>query len=252
MKIIGIIPARYQSTRFPGKPLSIINGKSMIQRVFEQAQKSKLLSKIIVATDDKRIFDHVKSFGGNVMMTSAKHKSGTERCAEVIKKIKNSFDVVINIQGDEPFIHPQQIDLVAKILDATPTPSPKERRTEIATLIKKISSEKDLLNENIVKVVANKNLEAIYFSRHPIPFLRGEKINSWLKKNSYYKHIGIYGYRKKTLLKIVKLKPTPLEITESLEQLRWIESGYKIRTATTTHESIAIDTPKDLKRISQI
>lgn len=244
MKILGIIPARYQSTRFPGKPLVEIDGKSMVQRVYEQAKKSKLLSDVVVATDDKRIEAQVKNFGGKVMMTSIKHKSGTDRCAEAIKKITsgNKFDVIINIQGDEPFIKPQQIDLLCSCFNS--------KAIEIATLVKKIEENKELTNPHTTKVIINKKNQAIYFSRTPIPFYRGENdAKEWLKKHTYYKHIGIYGYRKNILEEITRLTPSPLEIAESLEQLRWLENGYKIYAAITKLESIAIDTPQDLKKI---
>ena len=242
MKFLGIIPVRYASTRFPGKPLIDIQGKSMIQHVYEQAKKSKKLAEVFVATDDKRIEVHVKSFGGNVIMTSAKHKSGTDRCAEAAKKIKGKFDVVINIQGDEPFIKPQQIDLLCSCF--------KSREVEIATLVKKIKATDELLNPNTPKVILNRNKEAIYFSRTPVPFYRNEADHiEWLKKRDYYKHIGIYAYRIGTLKNLAALKPSPLEITESLEQLRWIENGYTIVTAVTQAESLAIDTPEDLQRL---
>lgn len=242
MKIIGIIPARYASTRFPGKPLINIQGKSMIQRVYEQAKKSKLLSEVFVATDDKRIETHVKKFGGKVVMTSTKHTSGTDRCAEVAKKLKNKFDIIINIQGDEPFIKPQQIDLLCSCF--------KSKDVEIATLVKKIDTVEELLSNNTPKVVVNKNKQAIYFSRTPIPFYRSNnKPQEWIERHTYYKHIGIYGYRKEVLEKITHLKQSPLELVESLEQLRWLENGYKISVAVTEFESVAIDTPEDLKKI---
>jgi 3-deoxy-manno-octulosonate cytidylyltransferase (CMP-KDO synthetase) len=244
MKIIGIIPARFASTRFPGKPLIEIEGRSMLQRVYEQAKKSKLLNDVIVATDDNRIEAHVKKFGGKVVMTSSKHKSGTDRCAEAIKRSGNKFDVAINIQGDEPFIKPQQIDLVCACF--------RSKNVEIATLIKKINGPEELLNANIPKVIINKNKQAIYFSRTAIPFYRNSgDADEWLKKHIYYKHIGIYGYKTAVLKEITQLKQSSLELAESLEQLRWIENGYKIFTAVTTHESLAIDTPKDLKKIKK-
>lgn len=242
MKFIGIIPARYTSTRFPGKPLIDIQGKSMIQRVYEQAEKSKKLSAVFVATDDKSIENHVKKFGGNVIMTSNNHKSGTDRCAEASKKTKAAFDVVINIQGDEPFIKPRQIDLLCSCF--------KSKKAGIATLVKKINTPEELTNQNIPKIIINKNKEAIYFSRTPVPFYRdADSLKDWLKKHTYYKHIGIYGYRKEILSEISRLKPSSMEIAESLEQLRWIENGYKIFTAVTELESTAIDTPEDLKKL---
>ena len=243
MNFTGIIPARYASTRFPGKPLVIIQGKSMIQRVYEQAKRSKKLSDVVVATDDKRIADHVKSFGGKFIMTSAKHRTGTERCAEVSKKLRlSNKDVVINIQGDEPFIDPAQIDAVCKCF--------ANKETQIATLVKKISDTKELFNPNVVKAVFDKNNFALYFSRNPIPYLREDKQENWLKQHDYYKHIGIYGYKAEVLAALVKLKSTALEKAESLEQLRWLENGYKIKIQETKLESVAIDTPNDLEVIS--
>jgi len=242
MNIIGIIPARYASTRFPGKPLAIIHGKSMIQRVYEQVSLAKTISKIIVATDDERIAAHVKAFGGNVCMTSENHNSGTERCFEVVETIKDlAMDVVINIQGDEPYINPTQIDLLATAFE--------KKEIEIATLIKKIHQNEELLSPNVVKVVKDLHQRAIYFSRSPIPFLRGCLQEDWLKKADYYKHIGIYAYRSAILQKIVTLPLSKLEKTESLEQLRWIENGFSVHTAITEFESIAIDTPEDLKKL---
>ncbi len=240
MKIIGVIPARYASTRFPGKPLVDIGGKTMIQRVYEQALKCNL-AKVVVATDDDRIAAEIIRFGGEFVMTSANHQSGTDRCAEVVKYLPN-YDVVINIQGDEPFIDPKQVSLIA---DCFLDPNVK-----LATLIKTIYTEDELFNVNIPKVVVNSNQQAIYFSRHPIPFIRGaEKNTDWLKSHQLYKHIGIYGYQITTLLELTKLAPSSLELAESLEQLRWIENGYQIQTKVTDIETIAIDTPEDLKKI---
>lgn len=242
MKIIGIIPARFASTRFPGKPLVDIQGKSMIQRVYEQCLLSKSLSAIIIATDDARIFDHVESFGGKAFMTSPEHQSGTDRCAEIIESNTTyKWDAVINIQGDEPYIHPEQIDLLCEVL--------VEHKAPIATLVKKISSPDELFNHNNVKVVLNNKMDAIYFSRSPIPYNRNYPEQEWLKNSVYYKHIGIYGYQVDVLKVISKLDKTNLEVTESLEQLRWIENGYTIKAAVTSLESIAIDTPSDLLKI---
>ncbi len=242
MKIIGIIPARYASTRFPGKPLVDIQGKSMIQRVYEQCIKADKLSSVLIATDDQRIYDHVISFGGKAWMTSHEHQSGTDRCAEIIESGKaGDWDAVINIQGDEPYIHPEQINLLCEVM--------QEKSVAIGTLVKKIDAQSELFNHNNVKVVLNNKLDAIYFSRSPIPFNRNFPEDEWLKHSTYYKHIGIYGYKTKTLLEISKLAKTNLEITESLEQLRWIENGYQIKAAVTNLESIAIDTPDDLLKI---
>ncbi len=240
MKIIGIIPARFGSSRFPGKPLVQIDGKSMIQRVYEQASKSKLLDAVIVATDDVRIADEVSAFGGKFHMTSAAHQSGTDRCAEVIRK-ELGYDVVINIQGDEPYIDPAQIDLLISCFDAS--------TVQLATLVKKIHTDEELFNSNIPKVVLNASQEAIYFSRHPIPFIRGKEKEQWLEEHQFYKHIGIYGYTAPSLLEITKLEPSKLEQAESLEQLRWVENGYTIQTRTTDIETISIDAPEDLIKI---
>ena len=241
MKILGIIPARFASTRFPGKPLVQINGKTMLQRVYEQAIQSNLLDEVLVATDDDRIVEEVLRFGGKYVLTASTHISGTDRCAEVVTGV-TGFDAVINIQGDEPYIDPMQIDLLASCFsDAT---------VQLATLIKKIDLEQDLFNENIPKVVLNNRDEAIYFSRQTIPFLRNIHKEDWLNQGEFYKHIGIYGYTVKALLEITKLKPSSLELAESLEQLRWIENGYRIQTRVTNIETIAIDTPEDLNKIN--
>lgn len=238
MKILGIIPARYASTRFPGKPLVDIAGKSMIQRVYEQSKKCHLLTDVIVATDDERIFYHVAGFGGKAMMTLAEHQSGTDRCAEVAGKYPE-FDIIINIQGDEPYINPEQISNVALCFD--------NDDTQIATLVKKIQTEQELFNPNSPKVILNKNSEAIYFSRSPLPHIRGYEQADWLNHFTYYKHIGIYGYRADVLQQITKLPMSSLEKAESLEQLRWVENGYRIKVAETELETYAIDTPEDLK-----
>ncbi len=242
MKTIGIIPSRYNSSRFPGKPLVDINGKTMIQRVFEQASSCKILDAVYVATDDKRIESNVLSFGGKVVMTSSLHQNGTDRCKEAIdiieKKQKTIYQVIINIQGDEPFIQPEQISLLASCFE--------NKNTQIATLIKKLKNIEYLCNPNIIKVVINKTNEAIYFSRAAIPFIRDNKENDCLKKHNFYKHIGIYAYRKDILKEITKLSISSLEKAESLEQLRWIENAYKIQTKETNIESQSIDTPEDL------
>jgi len=215
MFTLGIIPARYASTRFPGKPLTLIQNKPMIQHVWEQVIKAKL-DEVIVATDDKRIERTVIDFGGRALMTSPGHGSGTERCAEVMKTLKhneNSFDVIINIQGDEPFMDPKQIDLVASCFTG--------KEVQIATLAKKIEKENELFDANVVKVITDINDRAIYFSRQTIPFLRGREKKRWIQSSLHYKHIGIYGYRSTTLQEIVQLSKTPLEEAEDLEQLRW-------------------------------
>ena len=241
MKFIAIIPARYESSRFPGKPLVDMDGKPMIQRVYEQVKKS--INDVYVATDDERIMEAVESFGGKAVMTSVDHRSGTDRCNEAYKKIGQPFDVVLNIQGDEPFINPEQID----ILKACFTDS----SVEIATLVKPFDKNTEhnvLKNPSTPKVVISEKLEAIYFSRSIIPFLRDAQEPNWASLHTFYKHIGIYGYRTDVLKQITQLLPGVLEQAESLEQLRWIENGYKIKVGITTFEPIGIDTPEDLQK----
>ena len=240
MNILGIIPARYASTRFPGKALVDIFGKTMIQRVYEQSKKCARVSDVIVATDDERIFAHVAGFGGKVVMTSADHQSGTDRCAEVAL-LHPQYDVIINIQGDEPYIDPEQISKLATCFTSA--------GTQIATLVKKIENEQELFNVNSPKVVINKLSEAVYFSRSPLPHIRGQEPRDWLQHFTYFKHIGIYGYRSDVLQQITKLPVSSLEKAESLEQLRWIENGYKIKVAETELETYAVDTPEDLEKI---
>lgn len=243
MNFIGIIPARFKSSRFPGKPLALINNKTMIQRVYENV--SKALENVWVATDDKRIFNAVESFGGKAVMTSAEHQSGTDRCAEAARILseKMKFDVVINVQGDEPFIQPEQIELLKLCFTG---------ETEIATLIKKIESSEELFNPNRPKVVIDKNQKALYFSRSPIPFVRGEKEERWTGLTIFWSHIGMYAYKSDVLQQITKLPQSTLELAESLEQLRWLENGFKIKTTETTHQSIGIDTPEDLQNALQL
>lgn len=241
MQTLGIIPARYASTRFPGKPLVDIAGKSMIQRVYEQSKKCLLLTEVVVATDDDRIYDHVLSFGGKAIMTSSNHQSGTDRCAEVAQK-HPGFDVIINIQGDEPYIDPEQISKVISCFD--------DSDTQIATLVKRILTNEELQNANSPKVIINKNSEAIYFSRSPLPHIRGQEPQNWLRHFTYFKHIGIYGYRSDILQQVTKLPVSALEKAESLEQLRWIENGYRIKVSETGLETYAIDTPEDLERLN--
>ncbi len=240
MNILGIIPARYASSRFPGKPLVDIAGKSMIQRVYEQAKKCADLTEVIVATDDDRIFSHVISFGGVAVMTSPNHQSGTDRCAEVALQ-HPQYEVIINIQGDEPYIDPEQISKLASCF--------KTADTQIATLIKRILSIDELVNVNSPKVVVNNLSEAVYFSRSPLPHIRGQEQENWLEYFAYFKHIGIYGYRADILQQITKLPVSPLEKAESLEQLRWVENGYRIKVAETELETHAIDTPGDLEKL---
>lgn len=237
MKILGIIPARFASTRFPGKPLADIAGKSMVQRVYDQCRKSSNLDDLIVATDDPGILQHVISFGGKAVMTSDKHPSGTDRCNEVANLFPE-FDICINIQGDEPMIDPNQIDLVCGCFS--------DEDVCLATLVKKITTQAELFNHNTPKITFNKNMEALYFSRNTIPFIRESDERNWLREHTFYKHIGIYGYRTATLSEITKLGISSLEKAESLEQLRWLENGYRIKVAITDKESQAIDTPEDL------
>jgi 3-deoxy-manno-octulosonate cytidylyltransferase (CMP-KDO synthetase) len=241
MKILGIIPARYASTRFPGKPLTLIDGKPMIWHVYERAIKAKSLTDVYVATDDKRIEDTVLGFGGKVIMTSDKARSGTDRCMEAFEILEHQgkwFDVVINIQGDEPYIHPEQIDLTASCFS--------DPNVNIATLAIKLKSEEELFNPNIIRVVFDVHKNALYFSRNPIPYVRNFEKKDWLEKHSYFKHIGIYAYRSTTLRQITMLETSRLENAESLEQLRWLENGYPIHVEITEFESIAVDTPDDL------
>ena len=246
MQYIGIIPARYASSRFPGKPLAEICGKPMIQRVYEQA--SKVLDTVIVATDDQRIYDCVKAFGGRVYMTSTEHRCGTDRICEAYQlyrdSLSNTLDnetVVVNIQGDEPFIQPEQIQAV---IDCFPT--------DIATLAKPYTAEdnlQELLTPNIVKVVFSQQTgEALYFSRSVIPYLRGVEQGEWLNQGQFYSHIGLYAYRADVLMRITQLPQSPLEQAESLEQLRWLENGLKIKVAVSQTKSIGIDTPEDLQQ----
>ena len=239
-KILGVIPARYASTRFPGKPLIDIIGKTMIQRVYEQSVKAECFYKVVVATDDERILNHVKEFGGNAVMTSINHQTGTDRCNEVLYYEEEKPDVVINIQGDEPYIEPEQLELVASLFSRT--------EVQIATLVKQLKNNYDLFNPSIIKVVKDVNDKALFFSRSAIPFNRSSPNQEWANKGIYFKHIGIYAYRSDVLSKISALKQSPLELTESLEQLRWLENGYTIHVAETNHDSYSVDVPEDLKR----
>lgn len=242
MKFIGVIPARYASTRFPGKPLVKLCGKYMIERVYEQAAAS--LDATCVATDDQRIFDAVKAFGGNVVMTSSDHKSGTDRIQEAVTKIDGSYDVIVNIQGDEPFIQRSQIETVCQCFD--------DPSTQIATLGKKFGADiESIKNPNSPKIVVDNNGYAMYFSRSVIPFIRGEEISQWAEAYPFLKHIGLYAYRKDVLEQITQLPQSSLEKAESLEQLRWLQNGYRIKVGLTDVETIGIDTPEDLERAEQ-
>jgi len=242
MKFVGIIPARYASTRFPGKPLADILGQPMIQRVYERA--SHVLDAVVVATDDQRIYDAVVQFGGRVVMTSENHKTGTDRCYEALTKILETYDVVINIQGDEPFIAIDQIEALKNCFVSD--------QIQLATLVKPFdanTSIDELENPNTPKVILSQAGEAICFSRSVIPYLRGVEKSQWAAAHTYYKHIGIYAYRTDILAQITKMAQTPLEKAESLEQLRWLENGLHIHVAITLSDNHSIDTPEDLQRV---
>jgi 3-deoxy-manno-octulosonate cytidylyltransferase (CMP-KDO synthetase) len=242
----GIIPARYASSRFPGKPLALVGNRSMIQRVYEQA--SKALSLVYVATDDIRIYNTVTGFGGKAVMTSPEHQSGTDRIAEavelIMKETAKQIDIAVNIQGDEPFIKPEQIILLTECF--------KDESVNIATLIRKVEKGEDVHNPNQPKVIISSTGDALYFSRAAIPYFRDAEVTDWTHKHDYYKHIGLYAYRIETLKQLTRLPRSPLEIAESLEQNRWLENGFRIRTAKTVWESIGIDTPEDLDKAKQL
>ena len=244
MKFLAIIPTRYASTRFPAKPLAMLGGKTVIQRVYEQV--SGVMDDAYVATDDERIEAVVKAFGGKVVMTSVHHKSGTDRCYEAMTRIGGQFDVVVNIQGDEPFIQPSQLHSIQACF--------QDPATQIATLVKPFTPQdglQALQNPNSPKVVLDKNRNALYFSRSVIPYLRGVDSAEWLSRHTYYKHIGLYAYRTEVLKEITALPQSSLELAESLEQLRWLENGYVIKAGITEVETIGIDTPQDLQRAEE-
>lgn len=243
MKVVGIIPARYNSTRFPGKPLAMIKGKTMIQRVCEQAWKSKL-DAVVVATDDIRIADEVLKFGGKYVMTDPRHQSGTDRCCEAVQMLEEQYDAVVNIQGDEPFIDPRHINLLVDMISRDDT--------QLASLVKRVEEAEDLFGSSKVKVVMDKTGKALYFSRNPIPFMQNVAHEKWLQKGRFYQHIGIYAYKTETLHQIAKMQPSALEQAESLEQLRWLENGLSIRMAVVAGESLSIDTPDDLARAREM
>lgn len=241
LKFIAIIPARYASTRFPGKPLAMLGGKPVIQRVYEQV--TRVLPEAWVATDDERIRQAVDAFGGHVVMTRANHKSGTDRIEEAAEKINTDADVIVNIQGDEPFIQPAQIEEVCRQFD-DPT-------TQIATLGKPFTTLDAVDNPNSPKIVTDVRGFALYFSRSVIPFVRGEEHATWLDHFPYLKHLGIYAYRRDVLREVTQLPQSPLEKAESLEQLRWLQNGYRIRVGLTDVETVGIDTPADLERAEE-
>ncbi len=246
MNCIGIIPARYASSRFPGKPLAHINGKSMVRHVFERTTQA--LDHTLVATDDERIFKEVVDFGGEAIMTSPDHQSGTDRCNEAYtlycNKKQLEFSVIVNIQGDEPFINPNQIKTLLSCFD--------DPKTNIATLVRKINSTEDLMDPNKPKVTIDKNGNALYFSRSAIPYMRGKDPSEWILAHNYYQHIGIYAYRPQILKQLSSLEEGTLEQIEKLEQLRWIENGFTINTSLTDYESFGIDTPEDLEKAQKL
>lgn len=238
MKFIGIIPARYASTRFPGKPLAVLGGLPVIQHVYEKV--SSALGEAWVATDDERIMRAVESFGGRAVMTRSDHRSGTDRIYEAATAIGTTADVIINVQGDEPFVHASQLDTVCRLFD--------DGQTQIATLGKRFETMEQVENPNSPKIVTDVNGYALYFSRSAIPFVRGKERGEWLKSFPFLKHIGLYAYRREVLAEITRLPQSPLELAESLEQLRWLQNGYRIKVGLTDVETIGIDTPEDLER----
>lgn len=245
LKFLGIIPARFASTRFPGKPLADILGKSMIERVYSQAKKASALEEVVVATDDQRILTHVESFGGKAIMTSTNHKTGTDRCHEVISQLPwNAFDVILNVQGDEPLIDPEQINLLASLF--------LDPQTEIGTLVRPVTDPEQLENPNVVKVTLALKNRAAWFSRSPIPFVRNYPKKEWLSHHPFYEHIGMYGFTRKALLQIAALGQSINETAESLEQLRWLDYGFSIQAGISSHISCGVDTPDDIAKVITI
>ena len=242
MKVVGVIPSRFNSMRFPGKPLAMIKGKTMIQRVCEQAWKSKL-DAVVVATDDMRIADEVLKFGGQYVLTDPKHPTGTDRCREALYMLDKQYDAVVNIQGDEPFVDPEQINQVVDLIAM--------EGTQIASLARLIDDEDELFSPNVVKVVMDNDGNALYFSRNPIPFMRNVDRKDWLAEGTFYKHIGIYAYKTAILCQIAEMLPTKLEKAESLEQLRWLENGLRVRMGITGRENLSIDLPDDLFKANE-
>ena len=241
MTFTAIIPARYASTRFPGKPLAVLGGKTVIQRVYEQV--SSVLSEVYVATDDERIFSCVESFGGKAVMTRADHQSGTDRIQEAMEKTATQADVIINVQGDEPFIQPSQIKMLMQLFD--------DPSTQIGTLGKRFESIEAVENPNSPKIVTDQRGFALYFSRSVIPFIRGKAHEDWLGEYPFLKHLGVYAYRREVLAEVTLLPQSSLEKAESLEQLRWLQNGYRIRVGLTDVETVGIDTPEDLQRAEE-
>jgi 3-deoxy-manno-octulosonate cytidylyltransferase (CMP-KDO synthetase) len=238
MKVLAIIPARYGSTRFPGKPLADLAGKPMIQHVYEQVKSCGSISEVVVATDHQEILHKVENFGGKAVMTSENCLSGTDRCAEVLKSLPSEYDLILNVQGDEPFIQCEQLK---ELIESMNSPA-----SEIGTLIRKIDNIEDVFNPNVVKAVVAESGRALYFSRNPVPFVRAAEKENWLSQTVFYRHIGLYAYRPEVLLKITELPTSKLELAESLEQLRWMEAGFSVYTRESLYNSIGIDTPEDL------
>jgi 3-deoxy-manno-octulosonate cytidylyltransferase (CMP-KDO synthetase) len=245
MAALGIIPARFASTRLPGKPLVDLGGQSMIQRVVAQARQAGL-ARVVVATDDQRILDHVRGFGGEAVLTRPDHPSGTDRVWEAFELLGQPSEVncIVNIQGDEPFIHPAQIDALIALFAESSSPA-------IATLIKPVLTEEELFSPHLPKVVTNQHGQALYFSRHPLPYQRQHPSQQWLAHHQYYRHLGLYAYQPAVLRQLTQLPPSPLEVAESLEQLRWLEAGFAIQTAITELDAFGIDTPEDVERARQ-
>lgn len=243
MSVLAIIPARYASTRFPGKPLALIKDKSMLQRVYEQTKRSRRLAEVIVATDDERIEEHARRFGAEVILTRSDHPSGTDRCFEAYTKLNKKFDYVLNVQGDEPFLDPRQIDSLAEVCDG---------KSEIITQMIKCNSHEVLFDTGEVKIVLNDQKEALYFSRSVIPYVKNMPEKDWHTQFDYYRHVGMYAYRVDVLEKICALKPSTLEKAESLEQLRWLENGYKIKCVETEFDSHCIDSPEDIEKVLRL
>ncbi len=241
--VLGIIPARYASSRFPGKPLAMINGKSMLQRVYEQSTNATHVNEVLIATDDERIAGHAQQFNAKVVMTGADHPSGTDRCFEAYQVNAVKYDYVINIQGDEPFLDPEQINSLAAACDG---------KVEIATQMIKCTDHAVLFDKGEVKIVLNNNKEALYFSRSVIPAIKNKDEKEWHVNFDYYRHVGMYAYRTDILEKISALKPSPLELAESLEQLRWLENGFKINCVETDYDSHCIDTPEDIEKVLKL